>query len=225
MDAESVRMNRGLVFDGLLFPTHRDRGLYIRNRAQWLKDNPDIKLRRVLGIFKKKQLRLWRLKRMTEPRELGRTQTPHAATRRTTAKTVAPPAPPRFLLKTPIQTTNIQLLRSRCRLFFRRRQSLNARSRLAGDHMLALSASLRCCAFRRGSFTAYARGATGRRVSRSAARSTSSSTKFRNGQQIDKSPQDRPRTNRRKILVVCMVLITSEDRNGPVVELNRSSRS
>jgi hypothetical protein len=53
MKTESVKINRGLVFDGLLFPTPRDRGLYIRNRAQWLEDNPDIKLRSVRDIQEK----------------------------------------------------------------------------------------------------------------------------------------------------------------------------
>jgi len=38
-------INNGRIFDGILFATHRDRALYIRtlvrNRPQWLKDNPD----------------------------------------------------------------------------------------------------------------------------------------------------------------------------------------
>jgi hypothetical protein len=45
MKTESVMINKGLVFDGLLFATYNDRGRYIgtliRNRPQWLKDNPD----------------------------------------------------------------------------------------------------------------------------------------------------------------------------------------
>jgi hypothetical protein len=38
-------INKGLVFDGLLFATHNDRGRYIgtvtARRPQWLKDNAD----------------------------------------------------------------------------------------------------------------------------------------------------------------------------------------
>jgi len=41
---ESAVIDRGRVFDGILFATHRDRNLYIgtvtRDRPQWLKDNP-----------------------------------------------------------------------------------------------------------------------------------------------------------------------------------------
>jgi hypothetical protein len=39
-------VDQGLVFDGLLFNTHRDRGLYIResrrDRPRWLKEHPDV---------------------------------------------------------------------------------------------------------------------------------------------------------------------------------------
>ncbi len=39
-------INKGLIFDGLVFATYRDRALYIRtlvrDRPQWLKDNPEL---------------------------------------------------------------------------------------------------------------------------------------------------------------------------------------
>jgi hypothetical protein len=45
MKTASVVINKGLLFDGLLFATHNDRGRYIgtvtARRPQWLKDNAD----------------------------------------------------------------------------------------------------------------------------------------------------------------------------------------
>jgi predicted DNA-binding transcriptional regulator AlpA len=39
-------INKGLIFDGLVFATYRDRSLYIRtvirDRPQWLKDHPEV---------------------------------------------------------------------------------------------------------------------------------------------------------------------------------------
>ena len=43
---ELTVINKGLIFDGLVFATYRDRALYIRtlvrDRPQWLKDNPEL---------------------------------------------------------------------------------------------------------------------------------------------------------------------------------------
>jgi hypothetical protein len=45
MEDNLSTINNGRIFDGILFATHRDRALYIRtlvrDRPQWLKDNPD----------------------------------------------------------------------------------------------------------------------------------------------------------------------------------------
>src|SRR5438105_6452888 len=45
MDTKPDVIDQSRVTEGILFATHRDRGLYIgtllRNRRQWLKDHPD----------------------------------------------------------------------------------------------------------------------------------------------------------------------------------------
>jgi hypothetical protein len=49
METKPGVIDQGLVFDGLLFATHRDRALYIResrrDRPRWLNEHPDVWIR------------------------------------------------------------------------------------------------------------------------------------------------------------------------------------
>ena len=57
MNTKQVAINRGLVFDGLLFKTFNARGRYIgtdtAKRPQWLKDHPKdfVRLADIRAVF------------------------------------------------------------------------------------------------------------------------------------------------------------------------------
>ncbi len=140
-------INKGLIFDGLVFATYRDRALYIRtlvrDRPQWLKDNPG--LWETIEDAERKDARSAEQEIGGEPSVIGPCSPADADTQSDSNDSAN--------IDVRLETSRLQISRP-CRKRLRQRlllqcpQALETKSRSKGGVMSPLNSSHRCSEFR-----------------------------------------------------------------------------